>query len=48
MEPQSAAKIILSESDKLGGMVEDILYLSRMGRSAPEGAAGAGDKGDRP
>lgn len=39
MEPQSAAKIILSESDKLGGMVEDILYLSRMGRSAPEGAA---------
>ncbi len=39
MEPQSAAKVILSESDKLGGMVEDILYLSRMGRSAPEGAA---------
>ncbi len=39
MEPQSAAKVILSESDKLGGMVEDILYLSRMGRAAPEGAA---------
>ena len=38
MEPQSAAKVILSESDKLGGMVEDILYLSRMGRGAPEGA----------
>ena len=39
MEPQSAAKVILSESDKLGGMVEDILYLSRMGRAAPEGTA---------
>lgn len=39
MEPQTAAKVILSESDKLGGMVEDILYLSRMGRAAPEGAA---------
>ena len=39
MEPQKAAKVILSESDKLGGMVEDILYLSRMGKAAPEGAA---------
>ena len=39
MEPQSAAKVILSESDKLGSMVEDILYLSRMGRAAPESAA---------
>ena len=37
MEPHSAAKVILSESDKLGGMVEDILYLSRMGRATPEG-----------
>ncbi len=39
MEPRGAAKVILSESDKLGGMVEDILYLSRMGKAAPEGAA---------
>ncbi len=39
MEPQRAAKVILSESDKLGGMVEDILYLSRMGKAAPSGAA---------
>ena len=39
MEPQNAAKIILSESDKLGGMVEDILYLSRLGKAAPETAA---------
>ena len=38
MEPQSAARVILAESDKLGGMVEDILYLSRMGKAAPEGA----------
>ncbi|MBQ9460242.1 MAG: HAMP domain-containing histidine kinase [Oscillospiraceae bacterium] len=39
MEPLSAAKVILSESDKLGSMVEDILYLSRMGKAAPEGEA---------
>ncbi len=39
IEPESAAKVILSESDKLGGMVEDLLYLSRMGRAVPEGAA---------
>ncbi|MBE6909791.1 MAG: HAMP domain-containing histidine kinase [Ruminococcaceae bacterium] len=39
MEPLSAAKVILAESDKLGGMVEDILYLSRMGKAAPEGEA---------
>ncbi len=39
MEPQAAAKVILAESDKLGGMVEDILYLSRMGKAAPEGEA---------
>ena len=37
IEPQKAARVILSESDKLGGMVEDILYLSRMGRGRPEG-----------
>ena len=39
MEPQAAARVILTESDKLGGMVEDILYLSRMGKAAPEGSA---------
>ncbi len=39
MEPNAAAQIILAESDKLGGMVEDILYLSRIGKSTPEGAA---------
>ena len=32
MEPQSAAKVILTESDKLGGLVEDILFLSRAGK----------------
>ncbi len=39
IEPKKAAKVILSESDKLGGMVEDILYLSRMGKGREEGAA---------
>lgn len=39
MEPDAAARVILTESDKLGGMVEDILYLSRIGKAAPEGAA---------
>ena len=39
IEPQKAGKVILSESDKLSGMVEDILYLSRMGKAAPEGQA---------
>lgn len=39
IEPQAAGRVILSESDKLGGMVEDILYLSRMGKGKPEGAA---------
>ena len=39
IEPKAAGKVILSESDKLGGMVEDILYLSRMGKSKPEGEA---------
>ncbi len=39
MEPGAAGKVILSESDKLGGMVEDILYLSRMGRGRQQGTA---------
>lgn len=39
MEPKAAGQVILRESDKLGGMVEDILYLSRIGKAAPEGAA---------
>lgn len=38
IEPKDAGKVILSESDKLGGMVDDILYLSRMGKGRPEGA----------
>ena len=37
IEPQSASKVILSESDKLCGMVEDILYLSRMGKGRQDG-----------
>lgn len=36
MEPQTAGRVILSEADKLGGMVEDILYLSRIGKGVPE------------
>jgi signal transduction histidine kinase len=39
MEAKGAAKVILNESDKLGGMVEDLLYLSRMGKTVPEDAA---------
>lgn len=39
MEPKQAGKVILSESDKLGEMVEELLYLSRMGRSMPTGDA---------
>ena len=39
MEPQSAAKVILTESDKLGGLVEDILFLSRAGKEKANGAA---------
>ena len=39
IEPRQAGRVILTESDKLGGMVEDILYLSRMGRGRPQGAA---------
>ncbi len=35
MEPMSAGRVILSESDKLGDMVEELLYLSRIGRSVP-------------
>ena len=37
MEPKNAGKVILSESDKLGSMVEELLYLSRMGKTVPEG-----------
>lgn len=39
IEPQTAGRVILSESDKLGNMVEDILYLSRMGKGRQEGKA---------
>lgn len=37
MEPQAAGQVILSETDRLSGLVEDILYLSRMGKGVPEG-----------
>ena len=37
MEPQAAAKVILSESEKLGNMVEDILFLSRIGKTTTDG-----------
>lgn len=39
MEPKQAAKVILQESDKLGGLVEDILFLSRAGKEKPESGA---------
>lgn len=39
MNPKESAKTILTEADRLTGFVEDILYLSRMGRAAPEGSA---------
>ena len=39
MEPKTAGKVILSESDKLGEMVEELLYLSRIGRSIPTNTA---------
>ena len=39
IDPQNAAKVILAESDKLGGMVEDILYLSRAGKASQAGSA---------
>lgn len=39
MEPVPSAKIILTESDRLGSLVEDLLYLSRMGKAVPEGTA---------
>ena len=38
MEAQAAGRVILSETEKLSGMVEDILYLGRMGRGVPGGA----------
>ena len=39
MEPRQAATVILHESDKLGGMVEDILWLSRAGKEKPKETA---------
>ena len=36
MEPKAAADVILSESDRLTAMVEEILYLSRMERGAAD------------
>lgn len=36
MEPKDAGRVILDESDKLNGLVEEILYLARMGRKAED------------
>ena len=43
IEPQQAAKVILAESDKLSGMVEEILFLSRAGKEKQEAGAQALD-----
>ena len=39
IDSETAGRVILSESDKLGGMVEDILYLSRIGKGRRDGDA---------
>lgn len=39
MEPKAAANVIISESERLTAMVEEILYLSRMNRGAADTAA---------
>lgn len=39
MEPKAAAGVILSESDRLAAMVDEILYLSRMDRGAADTSA---------
>ena len=39
MDPRTSGQIILSEADRLGGFVEELLYLSRLGKATPEGAA---------
>lgn len=39
MNPKESAATILTETDRLTGLVEDLLYLSRMGRAVPEGSA---------
>ena len=39
MEPKPAAQVILTESDKLGGLVEDILFLSRAGKEKQDDGA---------
>lgn len=36
MDPKASGQIILAEADRLGGFVEDLLYLSRLGEAAPE------------
>lgn len=38
MNPKESANTILTEADRLTDFVEDILYLSRMGRAAPAGS----------
>ena len=39
MDTQTSGKVILAEADRLGGFVEDLLYLSRLGKALPEGEA---------
>ncbi len=46
MNPEVSGKIILAEADRLGGFVEDLLYLSRLGKAAPEEEAQAVDLRD--
>ena len=43
MEPKESANIILTESEKLGGLVEDILFLARAGKEKPEDGAAPAD-----
>ncbi|MBR5717816.1 MAG: HAMP domain-containing histidine kinase [Clostridia bacterium] len=42
MEPDAAAQVILSETDRLTAMVEEILYISRMDRNVAD-TGGAGE-----
>ena len=36
MDPAASCRVILAEADRLGGFVEDLLYLSRLGKAVPE------------
>lgn len=39
MEPVPSAKVILTEASRLGSLVEELLYLSRMGKAVADKAA---------